>query len=296
MASTELAELLSEVAAWPESESVEEERRWWDQTCEPLEPLPGVDVEQVDADGVSLLAFTPAEPDSLDILYCHGGAFVLGSGWHNRGMLSRLAAAAQAKVWAADYRLAPESPFPAALEDTETAYSWLLSRTEPRSVLLAGDSCGANLVLGAALRSQAKREPAAAGIACLSPWVDLTQSGDSFSTNADSDGFITRENLAMLADIYLDGADPADPEASPLVANLSGLPPILIQVGGGEALLSDAIALCGSAAAVGVPVRLEVTPEVIHVWQVWAGRVPEAQAAVERLAEFARRVVDRTVV
>ena len=287
MASPELQALIAELAGAEESETLAQERRAWDQACAPLDPLPEVEITAVDAGGVPCLSFLPPRRQEGTILYCHGGAFVIGSSWHNRGMLSRLALAASVRVIGVDYRLAPEAPFPAGLDDADTAYRWLLgSGVAPGSVLLAGDSCGANLVLGVALRSRQRGEAPAAALACLSPWVDLTLAGDSLTENRDLDPFITRENLEFLSKLYLDGADAADPAASPLFADLEGLPPMLIQVGSDEALLSDAVALCRRAEAAEVPARLEAVPEVVHVWQVWAGVVPESMAALERVADF----------
>jgi monoterpene epsilon-lactone hydrolase len=287
LASAELKTLIGSLAEYPESADLAEERRAWDATCAPLEPLGEVAMESVEAGGVPALLFEPPTPAALQILYFHGGAFALGSSWHNRGMLSRLAWAASARVIGVDYRLAPEARFPAALEDATAAYRWAVERGESSlPTVVAGDSCGANLALGAVLAARDAGCTPLAALVCLSPWVDLTLAGRSFEENADLDPFITRESLAWLAAEYLDGADPAGPGASPLFADLSGLPPILIQVGAGEVLSSDAMELARRAAAAGVAVTLELVPEVVHVWQVWAGEVPESAAAVRRIATF----------
>lgn len=292
MASPELEALIEELSRLEEPESIDEERRAWDTLCASLDPVDGVTLEGMDAGGVPAMSLTPPVRGSMEILYCHGGAFALGSAWNNRGMLSRLAGASAARVVAIDYRLAPEHPYPAALEDTGAAYRWLLETgVDPASIVLAGDSCGANLILGAAIGARDLGEPLPAAVICLSPWVDLTLSGESLEENAEKDGFITRESLVFLGEQYLDGADPADPRASPLFADLGSLPPLLIQVGSEEAVLSDSFALAGRAAAAGVSVTLEVVPEVVHVWQVWAGQVPESLAAVARIAEFATNAI-----
>src|SRR5262249_22281351 len=153
-----------------EPESVEAERGALDEICAPLEPAPGVAMETVDAGGVPATAFVPASPGPLRLLYCHGGAFALGSSWHVRRLCSRLALRLGAEVIALDSRLAPEHRFPAAHEDADRAYRWLLaSGTAAADVVLAGDSCGANLVLAAALRSRDRGEPAARALVCISP-------------------------------------------------------------------------------------------------------------------------------
>jgi acetyl esterase/lipase len=202
-------------------------------------------------------------------------------------MRSRLASTAGARVVGVDYRLAPEARFPAAVEDADAAYRWLVERDGGAlPFVVAGDSCGANLALGAALAARDRGDVQPDALVCLSPWVDLTLGGRSFAENADADPFIARESLAELAAGYLDGADPADPRASPLFADLGGLPPVLIQVGAEEALLSDAIELGRRAAAGGTAVTLELVPDVVHVWQLWAGSVPESAAALRRIATF----------
>jgi acetyl esterase/lipase len=287
LASAELEALLGRLAELPEPPDLAGERRAWDAICAPLDPLGEVAMESVEASGVPALLFEPPTPVELEILYFHGGAFALGSSWHNRGMLSRLASAARARVIGVDYRLAPEAHFPAALEDATAAYRWSVERGDGSlPTVVAGDSCGANLALGAVLAARAAGSPPPVALVCLSPWVDLTLAGRSFEENADSDPFIARESLAGLAAEYLGGVDPADPRASPLFTDLSGLPPILIQAGAGEALSSDALELARRAAAAGVGVTLELTPEVVHVWQLWAGEVPESTAAVRRIATF----------
>lgn len=288
MASQELIRLIAELAEQVPAGTLEEVRRAWDETCTSLEPVDGVLVDRVDAGGLPLLAITPAERGTLEVLYCHGGAFALGSGWHHRGMLSQWAAEAGVKIWAVDYRLAPESPFPAALDDADAAYRWL-SEQAKGPMIVAGDSCGANLALGATIRARDRGETLPAAIVCLSPWVDLTLSGDSLIDNARTDPFISRADLAECAASYLGATPPRDPGASPLFADLRGLPPTLIQVGAQEALLSDSFALCRAAAAAGVSVTLEAIPDVVHIWQLWAGEIPESSLAVTRLADFCGR-------
>jgi acetyl esterase/lipase len=289
--SAELTELAAELAALPTAESVEEERDAWTALCRPLDAAPNTSWDEVDAGGVSAV-WVAASPDpDLTILYCHGGAFAVGSSWHNRGMLSVLAEAADARVLSVDYRLAPEHPFPAGFEDTLAAYVWLLDQgADPARLVLAGDSCGANLVLAAALAARDAGHPLPAALALISPWVDLTQSGFSYETNAHLDSFVPKDGMDFLADNYLAGASATDPVASPLFADFGGLPPVLIQVGVGECLLADSLSLNETLARHGVATVLEAWPHHVHVWPVWAPRVPEGREAIERIGQFLESV------
>jgi epsilon-lactone hydrolase len=289
--SRELRELAAELAKLPAAESVVEEREAWTALCRSLDVAPGTNWNEVDAGGVRA-AWVESSPDPKPtILYCHGGAFAIGSSWHNRGMLSLLAEAADARVLGVDYRLAPEHPFPAGFDDTLAAYLWLLEQgIDPASLILAGDSCGANLVIAAAVAARDAGHPLPAALACISPWVDLTQSGFSYQTNAHLDAFVPKDGMDFLADNYLAGASPTDPIASPLFADLTGLPPVLIQVGVGECLLADSLALAEALARHRVATVFEAWPHSVHVWPVWASRVPEGRQAIGRIGDFVRSV------
>lgn len=280
--SPEIEALAAEIARWPVAASVDEEREAWRATCAELEAPGGRQLRPVDAGGVPA-CWAGEDGAAITVVYVHGGAFALGSPWHVRDLVVRLAAEAGARVLAVDYRLAPEHPYPAAHDDVLVAYRWLLSAgIDPGSIVLAGDSCGATLALATALVERP------AGVAAISPWTDLTQSGWSYEANASLDPWITRDDLAMLADAFLDGADAR--AVSPLFGDLSSLPPLLVQVAAGEVLLSDALALVEAASRVRVPATLEVWPHAVHVWPVWATRLPEARAAIASIARFARDV------
>jgi acetyl esterase/lipase len=295
--SRELSELAAELANLPAAESVEEERDAWTALCRPLDATPNASWDEVDAGCVSAVWVASSPDPSLTILYCHGGAFAVGSSWHNRGMLSMLGEAADARVLGVDYRLAPEHPFPAGLEDTLAAYLWLLEQgADPVRLVLAGDSCGANLILAAAVAARAARHPLPAALVCISPWVDLTQSGFSYEMNAHLDSFVPKDGMDFLADNYLAGASATDPAASPVFADLTGLPPVLIQVGAGECLLADSLSLTEALARHGVAVVLEAWPHSVHVWPVWASRVPEGRQAIERIGDFLRSVTKGSLV
>jgi acetyl esterase/lipase len=289
--SRELSELAAELARLPAAQSVAEERDAWTALCRPLDATPGTNWQEVDAGGVSAAWVDCSSNPRLTILYCHGGAFAVGSSWHNRGMLSLLAETSDARVLAVDYRLAPEHPFPAGFDDTLAAYLWLLEQgTDPTCLVLAGDSCGANLIIAATVAARDAGYPLPAALACISPWVDLTQSGFSYETNAHLDSFVPKDAMDFLADNYLDGASPTDPIASPLFADLTALPPVLIQVGVGESLLADSLSLTEALARHRVPAVLEAWPHSVHVWPVWASRVPEGRKAIEGIGDFVRSV------
>jgi acetyl esterase/lipase len=283
--------LEAEIAGWAPATSLEEERAGWDATCAALGDTDGVLSAPVDADGVPVAWAGKDRPGCPTVVYLHGGAFALGSPWHVRDVLARLAAATGGGVLGVDYRLAPEHVYPAAHDDALTAYRWLLAQgVDPARVVLAGDSCGGTLALATALRAPEEDLPPPAGVAVVSPWADLTQSGFSYISNADRDPWITKDDLDHLGAAYLDGADAADGRVSPLFADLADLPPLLVQVGAGEVLLADALALTDRAARAGVPVTLEVWPHAVHVWPTWASRVPEGRAAIASIARFAKGV------
>jgi len=223
------------------------------------------------------------------VLYLHGGGYVLGSPRTHRGLVARVAAACGAPALALDYRLAPEHPFPAAVDDAVAAYRDLLaSGIAPGRLAIAGDSAGGGLAVATliALRDAGAALPAA-GVG-LSPWVDLALAGDSMTTRAEADPMVGRALLAKMADAYLQGADPRTPLATPLAADLGGLPPLLLQVGGREVLRDDATRLAARARAAGVDVTLEHWEEMIHVWHAFAPLVPEADEAIARIGAFVR--------
>jgi monoterpene epsilon-lactone hydrolase len=223
------------------------------------------------------------------ILYFHGGAYAVGSAASSVGLASGLGRHAGARVISVDYRLAPEDPFPAALEDAMAAYRALAADgLPPARLAVAGESAGAGLAAAAlvALKAEGIAQPAAAVL--MSPWADLTLSGDSIAGKATADPALTAAGLARRARDYADGRDLADGRISPLFADLAGLPPLLIQAGSREILLDDAVRLAGRAAAADVPVTLEVTAGVPHVFQGFAAVLPEGEAALARAGAFIR--------
>jgi monoterpene epsilon-lactone hydrolase len=240
-----------------------------------LVPAPPKDtrVRRVDLDGVKAVAVvTPEARDGRSMLYLHGGGHVAGTPVLYRDFIWRLAAAARAQVFIIDFRLAPEHPFPAALEDAVKAYRALAAEgADPRQLLLK-------------LRDDGSRLPAAA--VALSPWTDLALTGPSLRLNADADAMIRSEEAPRLARYYLAGADPRTPYASPLYGDPTGLPPTLIQVGSDEVLLDDSVRMADRMRAAGCQVELEIWPRMPHAWHLWARLLPEARAAIERIGAF----------
>ena len=251
---------------------------------------PDVVSERTKANGVDAEWITaPGAAADRVVLYLHGGGYVLGSVHTHRDLIGRISRAAQARVLALNYRLGPEHPFPAAVDDALAGYRHLLEKQfKPSRTVVAGDSAGGGLTVAAllAIRDAGLALPAA-GI-CLSPWVDLEAKGDSMTTRAQADPIVQRDGLMGMAQAYLGGADPRSPLASPLLADLKGLPPMLIQVGDAETLLDDSTRLAEKARAAKVQVKLEVWPEMIHVWQLFASFLPEGQQAVDAIGQYIR--------
>jgi epsilon-lactone hydrolase len=239
------------------------------------------------------------EPESARmnrvILYLHGGGFQLLSAKAYRPMTSELGRAAKACVLAIDYRLAPENRFPAAIDDGISAYRWLLEQDiSPKSIAFAGDSCGGGLVVSVLLSARDAGLPLPAAAVSFSPWADLEVTGETAVTKADVDDMCSMESLRMMASCYLGDASPRLPLASPIYADLSGLPPLMILVGEREALLDDAIRLARRAAADGVRVRLDSWPNMIHIFPLFSGLAPEGRAALADVGQFLEAAFERS--
>jgi len=235
----------------------------------------------------TLKATTPQAAADAALLYFHGGAYVVGSATGYRALAAELGRAAGVITYSVDYRLAPEHVFPAAVDDAVAAYKAVLDQgIAPGRVVIAGDSAGGGLVVALLVALRDAGLPAPAAALTISPWVDLTCSGSTIATKAAVDPSLTPEGLVAMAGHYLAGGNTAQPLASPLFADLAGLPPLLIQVGSAEILLDDAIRLAGAAGAADVPVQLEVWPEVPHVWHAFAFMLPAGRAAIDQAGAF----------
>ncbi len=231
---------------------------------------------------------TPGIERGRIVLFLHGGGYVIGSLKSHRELAARIGRASRAEVLSLDYRLAPEHAFPAAIDDAIAAYRWLLDHDfAPSHIAVAGDSAGGGLAVATLLAIRDAKLPQPAAAALLSPWVDLAGDGASMQSNAAADPMIQKEGLLAFARHYLHGTDPRHPMASPIHADLTGLAPMLIQVGGAETLLDDSLRLAARAEAGGVAVTLEKWDDMIHVWQIFA-ILPEAQRAVERIGAYLR--------
>lgn len=236
---------------------------------------------------VGLMAEPAEAREGAAILYFHGGGYVCGSPASRRKTLGHLADAARARAFAPAYRLAPEHRFPAAVEDALRAYEQLLSTgVDPARVVVAGDSAGGGLALAAALAAREKGLPTCAGLALISPWTDLSLRGESYESRAADDLTCARHTLESMAQAYLDGADARDPFASPLYADLAGLPPIFVVCGADEVLLDDSLMLLRRAAHCRVDACVSVVAGMQHVFPIWAGLIPEADEAIAAIAEF----------
>jgi monoterpene epsilon-lactone hydrolase len=221
------------------------------------------------------------------IFYLHGGGYISGSPPRYRPITSGLARRTGRRVFALDYRLGPEHKFPAALDDARSAYRWLLSEAaEGETIALAGDSAGGGLSLALLLACRDEGLPMPSSVALFSPWTDLAGTGESLRTNNGKCAMFYPENIAQFASAYLGSADPRDLRASPLLADLRGLPPMLIQVGSTELLLDDSRRLYSAIMDAGGQAELEVYREAMHCWQMFDGLVPEAGEALDHAAEF----------
>ena len=231
----------------------------------------------------------PGARSNAVILYLHGGGYVIGSPRSHRHLAAAVARASAARALLLDYRLAPEHPFPAALDDAVAAYEWLLGQgLDARRIVVAGDSAGGGLTVATLLALRDRGRPLPAAGVCISPWVDLTCSAPSYAGKAAVDPIVTQESVTMLAKAYVGAGDVKAPLVSPLYANLAGLPPLLVHVGSDEVLLDDALGLGERARKAGVDVQVEEWPAMIHVWHWFQPMLEDAERATKAIGEFVR--------
>ena len=242
---------------------------------------------------ISRIASGPVD-DTAAILFMHGGGYIAGSAWTHRGMLGRLSEKAGVPVFAPDYRLAQYAPFPAAFDDAVVAWHALRAghKLPAERIILAGDSAGGGLALALMAHLLGEGETPA-GLIGMSPWTDLTLTGESLKTNEDSDAILIAARMPELCDIILAGADPADPRISPLHANWTNPPPVYIQASETEILLDDARRMADTLRAAGGKVTLDLWPDAPHVWQIFDGWIPQARDALNRAGAFAKGCLTR---
>lgn len=289
-AETEMAEVRAMLAAGPRPSDLAGRRQRLDDLTARYAMPADVVVEPVDANGVEAeWTATPAADPERVIMFLHGGGYVSGSIKSHRHMVAQAGREAGTRTLALGYRLAPEHPFPAALEDALTGYGFLLSQGFlPQNIVIAGESAGGGLAIATlvSLREEGTALPACAW--CSSPWTDLEMSGATMQTKAAVDPLIQGPYLHELAAAYLQGRDPRMPMVSPIHADLRGLPPLLIQVGSDETLLDDAIRLAGVAAAADVRTTLQVWPHMIHAWHLFYAQLADGRRSLAEMGAFVR--------
>lgn len=282
-------------SARPTRGSFEERRARWKATFQSYCPVPaGTVVEPLPSSGPAgewVCADGVTSSRTQTLLYFHGGGYTAGSAAAYRGLSARLSAVTGRPVLAADYRLAPEHPFPSGLDDCVNAYQWLMQHVgvAPSNIVLIGDSCGGNFVITTILKLRDLRAPLPAAGVTMSGQFDMTLSGESAETRADRDLVISRESLQACAGAYIGTADRRAPLASPIFADFAGFPPLLLQVGSEEVLRDDNVRLAVKARAAGVQVEFEEWPQMMHVWHLFSDKLEAGRQALERIGAFVRQ-------
>jgi monoterpene epsilon-lactone hydrolase len=290
MSSSEIDAIRELLRSKPRPAGFAERRERLDAIGSTSPPAGDIGLEPIDANGVAAeWSLAPGSDPSKVLLFFHGGGYCSGSIVSHRGMVTETGRAAQARTLAVGYRLAPEHPFPAAIEDARSAYRFLLDQgVAPSKIAIGGDSAGGGLTLALMTSVRDGREPLPACAWLVSPWVDLRMTGASLAEKAAIDPLISKPYLEELASAYLAGADPANPLVSPLNADLAGLPPLLVQVGSAETLLDDAVRIARRAGAADVRVNLEIWPHMIHAWHLWAAHLEAGRRAIASAGAFIR--------
>ncbi|WBQ11801.1 alpha/beta hydrolase [Hyphomonadaceae bacterium BL14] len=265
--------------------SVEVQRARMDHAGDRLPAPKGIVIDRITYAGLPALAFTPRQPEPGLILFFHGGGYSRGSAQSHKPLVARLSALFNRRAVSVDYRMAPEHACPAAVEDGAAALA-LACAEEDGPLLLAGDSAGGGLALASLIRQRDAGGGLPDALYLISPWTDLSLSGDSVKTRADADPMLTPGNLKAGAELYLRQLDPRDPDASPLYSDLSDLPPVFIQVGEDEILLDDSVRLHAALEAAGVVTRCEVWAGMWHDFQLFAPLISEADASLERARDW----------
>jgi epsilon-lactone hydrolase len=286
MASEGLAKIIETLKSRPPTTDLAEQRARMETMAAPAPD--DVLITPADANGVAGEWVSAPNAGTGIVLYLHGGGYVIGSPRTHRELASRISRASGARLLVIDYRLAPEHPFPAAVDDAVTAYRWLLAQgLDPANIAIAGDSAGGGLTLATLVRLRDEGVPLPACGVTLSAWTDLEGTGESMTTRAAADPMVGREGLGQMSGSYAAG-NLRHPHAAPLYAEMAGLPPLLMQVGDAEVLLDDTTRVVERVRAAGGRVEVEIYPEMIHVFQAFAHFLPEGQQAIERIGAFVK--------
>jgi monoterpene epsilon-lactone hydrolase len=253
-------------------------------------------VQSINVGNISAEWISAGNPlEECAVLYLHGGAYNIGSLNTHRDIAARISKASKVRTLLVDYRLAPEHAHPAAVEDVAVAYRWLLGKGfYPQNIVIAGDSAGGGLAIATLVLLRDAGEPMPAAAVCLSAWTDLKGTGQSIATHIHADPFLTPEWLQFMAKSYAANNDPRSPLISPIFADLHELPPILIQVGTDEILLSDSTRLADRARQARVDVTLDVWENMWHVWHFFAGQMPEGSRALDEVGRFINKHISRS--
>jgi monoterpene epsilon-lactone hydrolase len=284
----ELDAVLAEIESTPWPADVAEARLLYDASGPPI--APDIRVERLDVGAIPAQMLIPPGTDAgRAVLFLHGGGYVYGSLVSHGGMAAEIARQARCNALQLHYRRAPEHPYPAAIEDACAAYEWLLrAGYKPESVAFVGDSAGGGLVMATLVTLKEQGRPLPGAAVCVSPWVDLQATGASYFERQALDPMIDRPLVDFLAGLYLNGHDPQEPAASPIHADLRGMPPLLIQVGEREVLFSEAARLYEKALASGVDATFEEWPQMVHVWHLYYPQLTAGQEAIARIGAFVR--------
>jgi len=277
---------------------VEDSRKSLEELADIEEVPEDVTIENIDAGGVpAAWISTPGFVEENVVLYLHGGGYVEGSIHSHRGLAFRISRVSKSRVLLIDYRLAPEYPYPAALEDSVAAYKWMIDTEEinPENIIIGGDSAGGGLTAATLIKLRDLNITLPAAAVLLSPWTDLDMRGISIREKARVDPFVDASSLFFMASLYVGDDDPKNPYISPLYADLKGLPPLLIQVGTAEVLLNDATRFAEKAESAGVDVTLDIWEDMVHVFQAFALWAPEGQQALEKIGEFIQKFMKKEV-
>jgi len=273
---------------------VEDERKGMEQMIVKEKYPEDVIFEEIMVNNIpSLWINTPESVKDRVVLYLHGGGYVIGSINTHKGLGYRISRASKSRILLIDYRLAPEHPYPAALEDSVAVYKWLIDEEgiDPQNIVISGDSAGGGLTAATLLKLRDTGVALPAGGVLLSPWTDLDLTGDSIKTKRRLDPIVDASGLHFMANLYIGDEEPNNPYISPIYADLKDLPPILVQVGSAEVLLDDSTRFAEKAKSVGVDVTIEVWDDMTHVFQFLALWAPEGEQAIEKIGEFIQKIM-----